>query len=246
VLTFLFTETIKKVKKMNLYEKSWSIYKAHSESFEDDFDYYLNFTRGYRSLEAFAGYGRVGNFLSSRGVDLSINELSSDFIKYLRIPPGKIHIGNILDFQSATKFERIFAAYNSFCLIREDADIRKLFSVFEKSLMPYGQLSLSYYHPNYWDLAIPYTFEHEGQSVKYSPSFDLSGRKDQVGIWRDVYKVGEEEFEHKYQVRIYESKEDVEKMLTHTKLRLVKEVLNYNNPSIMEPGWIEYVFELLP
>jgi hypothetical protein len=231
---------------MNLYEKSWSIYKAHSESFQDDFDYYFNFTKGHRSLETFAGYGRVGNFLSSKGIDLSINELSPDFTKYLKIPNGKIHIGNVLDFHSDIKFERIFAAYNSFCLIREDSDVRKLFSVFENNLTPQGQLSLSYYHPNSWDLAVPYTFEHEGQSVSYTPSFDLSGRNDQVGIWKDLYKVGEDEFEHKYQVRIYETANDIEKMLTQTKLKLVKEVLNYNNPNILEPGWIEFVFELSP
>lgn len=229
---------------MNHYEKSWSVYKAHSESYQDDFEYYFNFTKGFRTLETFAGYGRVANFLSGRGIDISINELSPDFKEFFNIPENKLNIGNVLDFHSEKKFERIFAAYNSFCLILNETDVQKLFSVFEQNLAIGGRLSLSYYHPDFWEQAIPYRFEFEGKTVNYTPSFDLGGRQNKKGIWRDQYSINGERLEHLYQVRIYENASDLEQMLTHTKFKLVDEIHNYNCRNILEPGWIEYVLEL--
>jgi hypothetical protein len=229
---------------MNHYATSWSIYKAHSESFLDDLDYYLEFTRGHKSLVTFAGYGRVANFLSQNGVDISANELSSDFKKYINLPDQKIQIGNVLNYSSDVKFDRIFAAYNSFCLLLEDGDVRQMFSVFEKHLSPKGQISLSYYHPDFWDLSSPYSFEHEGRTVDYIPAYDLKERQNQRGVWKDKYQVDGETFEHEYKVRIYENASDLEKMITHTKLNVVNEIRDYNNPKIVEPGWIEYILEL--
>ncbi len=228
---------------MNHYEKSWAIYKAHSESFLDDLDYYLEFTRGHKSLVTFAGYGRVANFLLEQGVDISANELSPDFKKYLKLPDDKIMIGNILKYTSNVKFDRIFAAYNSFCLLLGDEDVRQMFSVFENHLSPNGQVSLSYYHPDFWHLSAPYAFEYEGRTVNYIPAYDLKERKNQRGIWKDKYQVDGEEFEHEYRVRIYENASDLEKMITHTKLKIVNEIRDYNNPKIVEPGWIEYILE---
>ena len=229
---------------MNHYENSWAIYKAHSESFIDDFDYYYDFTKGFRSLETFAGYGRVGNYLSEKGIDLSINELLPDFTNFLKIPENKVHIGSVLDFKSDNKFERIFAAYNSFCLLLADEQVRQLFTVLESNLVPGGQVSLSYYHPDSWKLAVAYSFDFKGNQVEYTPSFNLENRLAKRGVWRDLYKVGNEEFDHEYNVRIYEDASDLEVMLTHTKLKIIKEIKNYNNPKILEPGWIEYVLEL--
>jgi SAM-dependent methyltransferase len=229
---------------MNHYENSWAIYKAHSESFLDDLEYYLKFSLGHKTLVTFAGYGRVVNYLASRGVDLSANELSQDFKKFINLPSEKIHIGNVLDFSSHVKFDRIFAAYNSFCLLLNDVDVKKLFSVFENSLSPGGQVSLSYYHPDSWHLSAPYSFEHDGRMVKYTPSFDLSDRKNQRGIWKDMYEVDGKQFEHEYRVRIYENDSELEKMFSHTKFKIIDVIHDYNNPKIVEPGWIEYVLEL--
>ena len=229
---------------MNHYTKSWSIYKAHSESFLDDLDYYLEFTRGYKSLVTFAGYGRVANFLSENGVDISANELSLDFKKFIKLPDEKIQIGNVLNYSSSVKFDRIFAAYNSFCLLLDDGDVRQMISVFEKHLSLKGQISLSYYHPDFWHLSAPYSFEHEGRVVDYIPTYDLEQRNNQRGIWKDKYQVDGEEFEHEYKVRIYENASDLEKMISHTKLKIVNQIRDYNNPKIVEPGWIEYILEL--
>jgi hypothetical protein len=229
---------------MNYYEKSWAIYKAHSESFLDDLDYYLEFTSGYKSLVTFAGYGRVANFLSTNGVDLSANELSSDFAKYIKLPEEKIQTGSVLDYNSDCKFDRIFAAYNSFCLLLEDKDVRQMFSVFEKHLSINGKISLSYYHPDFWHLSAPYAFEHEGRTINYVPTFDLAEREKHRGIWKDKYQVDGEEFEHEYKVRIYENASDINEMISHTKLKIINIIRDYNNPKIVEPGWIEYILEL--
>jgi hypothetical protein len=229
---------------MNLYEESWAIYKSHSEVFQDDLEYYLSFTEGKVSLETFAGYGRVSNFLKDKGVDISINELSPDLAKFINIPTNKKDIGDILNYKSEKKFERIFAGYNSFCLIRDEKDIRRLFNVFQDNLIKGGKVSLSYYHPDEWGEACSYEFNYNNKVVKYIPSYDLSERKNKLGIWKDVYEIDGESIEHEYKVRIYEDSSDLVEMLSHTKLKLIDTIYNYNNPNIMERGWIEYVLML--
>ena len=60
----------------NLYEESWRLYKHHTESFLDDLNYYRSFCQGHKSLEMFAGFGRLANRLASVGIDIeTINRL---------------------------------------------------------------------------------------------------------------------------------------------------------------------------
>jgi hypothetical protein len=229
---------------VNQYEASWELYKHQSNSFGFDFDFYYDFCKGYKTLVAFAGYGRLSNFLSSKGVDIYANELSPDFAKFINIPKEKIQIGSFLDLNQTEKFERIIIAYNAFALITDEKNIKKMFSIIEKILTPTGKISLSYYHPNNWTDNNIYEFNYNGEIVKYHSTFDLSDRGNKNGVWIDNYKIGDRHSNYRYDLRIYEDENDLKKMIAHTNLCLIKEVKNYNNTKIMEEGWIEYILQL--
>lgn len=108
----------------SLYAESWKLYKAQSETFIDDQEYYYNFCKNYKTLEMFAGYGRLTNFLAAKKVDIQIVELEREFAKFINIDPERKHIQDILSFTSSSKFQRIIAGYNSFCLFTKDDDIK--------------------------------------------------------------------------------------------------------------------------
>jgi hypothetical protein len=228
---------------VNLYKSSWQLYVEHSKSFQDDFEYYKNFVSKHSSLELFAGYGRITNYLVSQGADIETIELSEDFSKFINLPPARKHVGDVREVVLNRKFERIFAGYNSFCLLLEESDIRRMFQNVKAMLSENGQVSLSYYHPNYWHEAVPNDFVLDNQNVQYRPMFDLSSRKEKRAIWTDIYSFENEEVKHSYPVRIYESDGDLEFLLTGTGLKLSKKIMDYNLNNISEPGWVEYILE---
>lgn len=232
------------MQKKNQYEKSWKFYKTHSDFFDYDFDYYYKLSLGKKTLEAFAGYGRLSNFLHSKDINLHVNELSSDLASFITIPTDKIHVGDFLEYKFKEKFERIIIAYNSFCLITSEVQVKQMFSNIENMLEPGGMVSLSYYHPDKWHDTNVYEFNCEGELVKYYSNYDLSNRNNKEGIWEDIYEHKENKYHHRYNVRIYEDKADLNKMIAHTKLRLVDEIKNYNDIRIAEEGWIEYILQL--
>ena len=101
----------------NYYTESWSFYKSHYQSVDIDNEYYLNFCNGYKTLDIFAGFGRITNYLKDHGVDVEAVELEPNFSQFIKLPKNKNHIFNILDFNHEIKFERIIAPFNSFCLL---------------------------------------------------------------------------------------------------------------------------------
>jgi hypothetical protein len=231
------------MKNHNLYKRSWELYKTHSDFFYYDFDYYYNFCSGKKTLEAFAGYGRLTNELVRRGCDIYANELSPDLAKFINLPVEKIHTGNFLQIPIAEKFERIIIAYNSFCLITDELQAKQMFSIIENLLEKDGLASLSYYHPSKWEDDTVYTFSHQGQDIKYHSKCDLTQRQQKKGIWEDIYELNNEVIKHDYNLRIYEDQNDIEKMLQNTKLEIIAVIKNYNNKEISEEGWVEYVLK---
>lgn len=231
--------------KTNQYEESWKLYKTHSDFFEYDFDYYYNFSKDKKTLEAFAGYGRLTNFLHSKKANLHANELSPELASFIQIPNANVHVGDFLEFMTQEKFERIIIAYNSFCLITDETKAKEMFSKIESLLIPGGLVSLSYYHPDFWPDSNIYEFKYEGDIVKYHSDFDLSKRASKSGIWEDIYEFKGNTYKHNYNVRIYENKDDLKKLIAHTKLKIVDEIKNYNDKRIMEEGWTEYVLKLV-
>ena len=228
--------------KLNLYKDSWLLYKAHSDFFHYDYEYYTQFSQGYKTLEAFAGYGRLTNILKKNGINIYANEISPEFANSINLPPEKIHIGNFLDF-NGDKFERVIIAYNSFCLITEEDLIKKMFSTLENILTVNGRVSLSYYHPNNWHDDKVYPLQFNQQQIMYSSKYNLSNRKSKKGSWQDIYTLNNSTVTHDYELRIYENSNDLLEMTAHTRLHLVGEIKNYNNPEISNEGWIEYVLE---
>jgi SAM-dependent methyltransferase len=233
------------VKAMNLYQQSWELYREHSSSFIDDQNYYLELTRGRRTLEMFAGYGRIANFLTAKGVDIETVELSPDFSNCIELTKEKKHVANVVEFRLDRKFDRIIAGYNSFCLLTNPNDIHAFFQNVAAMLAEGGLASLSYYHPDAWTSDTSHDFNFRGEMVTYIPSCDLSKRKEKSGIWHDTYKFKDQEISFHYPVRIYESFPDMEPFLRGSGLCLDKVVLNYNNPDISESGWREYILKHL-
>lgn len=221
----------------NLYEKSWELYKFHSDYFQDDNEYYLNFCRGKKTLELFAGYGRLSNFLARNEISLHTIELSEEFSDLIELPDSRKHIGDVTTTILNETFERIIAGYNSFCLLTENDQLTAFFRNIKQMLANDGQISLSYYHPDFWTKAERFTFSFRDHKVEYVPEFDLSKRKEKKGIWRDRYVIEGVTETHQYPVRIFENKHDLEPFLKQADLRITNIIENYNNPNISEPEW---------
>lgn len=227
----------------NYYSKSWEFYRLHSENFKDDFDYYLNFTKGHQTLELFAGYGRLTNFLVANHVDMETVELEPNFAKFISIPAHKNHVCNVLDFKPTHHFERIIAGYNSFCLLRQEDDIKLFFSNLNQWLVKGGMASLSYYHPDVWTAqdGMVDQFKYEDSIITHTTRIDLSKRKDKEGIWCDEYAYDNEKMIYKYHTRIYENSDCLLPYLKDTNLKLKEVIIDYNNKNISDPGWVEFV-----
>jgi hypothetical protein len=174
---------------INHYLNSWRIYKEHTKNFNEDRQYYLDFCRGHRTLELFAGFGRLTNYLFANSVDIESVELEKNFAKFIKIPKDKNHICDVLHFKPKVKFERIFAAYNSFCLLTNEKNVLQFFKNLDSWVLKNGLISLSYYHPNAWESAkgIESNFIYLGNNVKHISRFDLSKRNEGLGIWFDEY-----------------------------------------------------------
>jgi hypothetical protein len=224
----------------DLYKESWRLYKHHTENFLDDLEYYRSFCFGKTSLELFAGFGRITNKLSKDGIDLETIELSPEFSNSIMLPASKKHIGDVTKIVLPRKFDRIFAAYNSFCLLTEDHQLYSFFDNISKMLADDGLISLSYYHPDYWDDAVPLQLTIDGVVVDYEPSFDLSKSNEKKALWKDKYLFQGKVVQHEYPVRIFDE-HDLRKFVEKSNLKIVDKVLNFNNSNISEPGWIDYI-----
>jgi SAM-dependent methyltransferase len=189
----------------------------------------------------FAGFGRLANRLASVGIDIETIELSPDFSSLIQIPQTKRHVGDVTNLVLPRKFERIFAAYNSFCLLTEDQQLQSLFKNIESMLAVGGLVSLSYYHPDFWGDSVALDLVIDGTKVRYEPSFDLSERKLKKAIWRDKYTFGNEVVLHEYPVRIFDRDEDLIPFLKANNLRIVDKVVDFNTANVSEPGWVDYV-----
>ncbi len=228
---------------MDLYKESWELYKGHSSKFTDDFQYYADFCKQNPTLELFAGYGRLTNFLAAQGIDIESVELSPDFSAHIQIPEEKRHLGDVTEFRLDKKFRRIIAGYNSFCLITDPKLIAKFFRNVAALLVPNGRASFSYYHPDAWKSATGDDFIYKNEIVTYDPSHDLSQRDAKHGVWIDRYKYQNQTITFDYPVRIYESEIDLVPFLKDTNLKIIDVIYNYNNSEISEDGWQEYILQ---
>ncbi len=231
--------------KKYLYSNSWKLYKAHSELFVEDLSYYANFCQGKVTLELFAGYGRVANYLYELGVDIECVELEERFSNCIILPSEKIHTLDVLDFRPNTLYERIIGAYNSFCLLTDEESVRRFFNLISDWLIPYGRASFSYYNHEYWRQSQGCVFKLGDDDIKYISDFDFSEISSNQAIWIDNYinLNSGEQYKHEYPVKIYKDDSDVIGFLENTNLRLVDKVIDYNIENISDPGWVEYVFE---
>lgn len=227
----------------NLYSDSWKIYREHSQVFTDDLEYYANFVQGHRSLELFAGYGRVTNYLVKQNIPIDAMDLSPELVDFIDLPEGKKRVGDVLTFKVDAPYERVFAAYNSFCLLVSDSEVERFFSNLSSMLSPRGRASLNYYDTNYWPDAVAYSFDFEGKEIEYFPDYDLSAKDAGRGRWTDRYKGDGIDFQHDYDVRVYNSSKDLLPFLEHTDLVLVEEVQNFRCSQVMEPGWVDFILE---
>jgi|1048.fasta_scaffold15324_2 hypothetical protein len=225
----------------DLYKESWRLYKHHTENFLDDLEYYRTFCLGKKSLELFAGFGRLTNILVQNGIDMETIELSPEFSNSINLPVSKKHVGDVTEVVLPRRFDRIFAAYNSFCLLTQDDQLYSFFENLSKMLSNFGQVSLSYYHPDYWGEAVPLQLVIDGITVEYEPSFDLSSRKEKKAVWRDKYLFQGKTIQHEYPVRIFDADSDLNRFLENSKLRIVDKVMNFNNSNVSEPGWVDYI-----
>ena len=217
--------------------------KQHGE-FVDDLNYYLEFTDQYTSLDLFAGFGRVSNFLAKNGVDIEAVELDPNFAQSIQLPSEKIHVSDVLKFNTTKRYDRVISAYNSFCLLTNTDDIRKFFQQLDSLLKSGGKASLNYFPFKYWTDAPSGDIQYQNELVKYHSSHKKVD--DKKAIWHDHYSFRNGlEQTHDYPVRIYSDKSEVEAFLSGTSLKLVDEVHDFKLPqeAISETGWVDYVLE---
>ncbi len=233
----------------NLYTKSWAFYKAQSEAFNEDFDYYFQFCNNHKTLDLFAGYGRLTNFLASRKIDIESVEIEAELSSFISLDSSKKHIKDIRSFTSPNKFDRIIAGWNSFCLLTDENDIKNFFSLVNSLLMPGGYASLNYFNTSYWHDAPSGKLLLDGIEYDYEPSYDLSKAKEGYGLWIDEYEFMQsnqrKKLRFEYPVRVYQNIESLTPFFKHTSLEIVDIVENFGleKEKISEPGWIDYVFK---
>ncbi|MBM3887439.1 class I SAM-dependent methyltransferase [Candidatus Dependentiae bacterium] len=234
---------------MGLYENSWSLYKAHSEAFKDDFEFYTAFCRGYSTLELFAGYGRLTNHLVDQGINVDVVELEPAFMPFIKLDAANKYTCDVLKFTTDKRYERIIAAYNSFCLFTDENDARVFFSKLDELLVPGGMACLSYFDTDYWSRCNEaQQFKLNDNTITVTFSWDLSRRDQGFAVWKDHYRIedsdGEvEEKTFDYPVRVYNERHPITRFFAHTNLELVREVRDFGLPAseLTEQGWIDYV-----
>ncbi len=204
-------------------------------------EFYRAFCGRRPSLELFAGYGRVANPLVSRGVDLETVELSPSFARSINLPKDKNHVCSVLDFKPRRTFERVFAAYNSFCLLTDPADLARFFRNLRLWLSDGGRACLSYYSADHWADAVPGRFTLEGRIVEYTPRWDLSERRRGFGTWIDEYRVGRRVVRHSYRVRLHEDHPKLAASLSRAGLKLDSVVRDFKKADVSEPGWLDFL-----
>ncbi|MEO8400519.1 MAG: hypothetical protein ABI597_01825 [Gammaproteobacteria bacterium] len=229
----------------NHYVSSWKLYKSQHQDINFDFDYYLDLCKGSRTLELFAGFGRLTNYLIMQKVDIETVELEPNFAKYIQLPQEKNHICNVLDFNPIGKFNRIIAAYNSFCLFTKTDETFLFFKKIDSWLEKDGIVSLSYFHPDYWERYAGEKdhFDHEGDIIEHHSECDLTKRNNELGIWIDIYIHADKELRYEYPTRIYESTESLASFLKGTSLKIIDVLYDYDKPNPQYPGWIEFVLK---
>ncbi|MCW5588801.1 MAG: hypothetical protein KIT27_03970 [Legionellales bacterium] len=227
----------------NHYANSWELYKIHSQQFDEDFNYYLEFCKGHQTLELFAGYGRLSNFLKKNGIDIETVELEPNLAKSILLPKKKNHVCDVLEFKSRKTFSRIIAGYNSFCLLTQEDQIKTFFQKLSSLLSKNGLASLSYYHLDAWEASDEAEIIYQDKKFTYKSSYDLNQIEQGIATWIDKYNDQENHFIYKYPTKVYRKTEDFSYYLTGTNLHLSDIILDYGNPAIKESGWVEYVIQ---
>ena len=228
---------------MNTNELNHALYKAQTELFNDDYTYYLNFCKGFKVLELFAGYGRLTNYLAQNNVDITVVEIEPYFAKFIKIPAEKIHITDVRTFETSEKFERIFAGYDSFCLLQDESDIINFFNKLSTLLVPGGIISLNYYHQDYWGSGNTYEFKFNGQTIQYIPDCDLSEIELNRGIWIDEYKGNGIHSLVKLPTRIYKDSKSLLPFIKNTDLKIVETIYDHNNDNKRIRGFVDFVLQ---
>jgi len=160
----------------------------HTRSLTDDVDFYSKLCEGKKSLELFAGYGRITNRLVDQNIDVEAIDINPSYAAKIHLPTEKCHVCDVREFASNQRFEAIFAAYNSFTLLTSDKEIHAFFKNMADLMKKDGILCLNNYHHSAWDKAVAYSFTRDdGSTVRYWYDFDLSLRDKSLGFWRDHY-----------------------------------------------------------
>ncbi|WGL61174.1 hypothetical protein QEJ31_06135 [Pigmentibacter sp. JX0631] len=226
---------------MDAYEFSWELYKAQTEDFSEDLQFYQNFSKDCVTLDIFSGYGRICNFLSKNNLFISAVEKNKNFASHIALPKDNIYITDILEFQTKKKFERIIAGYNSFCLLTEDNDIFKFFSILKSLLSSNGKISLNYFHPEFWKDSINQEFFFNGMTINYISDYNLNLDRKDMALWIDNYIVGNKKYTYDYKVKVYKDINEINKYLKKFGLKILDVVHNFNNSNTSELGWQDYI-----
>lgn len=228
---------------INLYYDNWHYYKAQSDYFDYDHDFYLDLCTGKKTLELFAGYGRLSNVLINNGIDLETVELEPKFAKFINLPPAKNHVCDVLKMNLNKKFECIIGgAYNSFVLLIDDKDIYSYFQKMDSLLETGGILSISYNPLNEWNKLQPSTITVNAIDYIYTNNYDLSNLDKDLATWIDEYRHNDQTLSFSYPTRVYKNDEDLLKFVKNTNFTLIEKVINYNR-NIPDDLWIEFILK---
>lgn len=228
---------------MSVGYNGFALYKANTQDFLEDISYYYDFCNGFKSLDLFAGYGRITNELIKKGVDIEAVELEEEFIQYIDLPDEKKYRCNVLEFTPKKQYDRIFAGFNSFCLINQEEDIYSFFKMLASICSYNGLISLSYYPRNNWDDPSEFEFELNKKKIRYSSDYKISTVDTSQAVWIDHYMIDGDIYNYKFPIKIYKETDDLLKYTKKSGLRLEKIIKNYNQSNISIPGWVEYVFK---
>ena len=162
---------------------------------------------------------------------------------YILLPEHKKYTCNVLDFNPNKQYDRIFAAFNSFCLITKDIEIHNFFNNLASLCKPNGLISLSYYPKDHWDDPSEFDFILNGKKISYYSTYKISQTDPTQARWFDHYQIDGHSYHYQFPIKLYHSDEILISYTKRNQLQLVDKINNYNKKDISIPGWIEYVFE---
>lgn len=205
-------------------------YDAHHRNFTEDIPFYLRQAQQYGApvLELACGTGRIAIPIAEAGFEITGLDISEGMLsqageksKGLKLPL-KWAYADVRNFRLRKKFNLVIFAFNSIAHLHDLESIDACLQCVRKHLAPDGRFIIDYFNPRLALLirenktrhsVTEYPDPYSGNMVEITETnhYDKASQVNHV-TW--YYKIGEEEFTHQLNMRIFYPRE-LDALLIH-------------------------------